>query len=87
MDSAHERELADNYSFFQSTVGNLLADHCGEYVLLRHREIVKIYARAIDAISDGYKTFEDGMFSVQKVMDRPYDLGFLSNGASDRDTF
>jgi hypothetical protein len=42
-----------------------------------------IYSRPIEAMQKGLRRFEDGVFSVQRVTDRPVDLGFLSNAVDD----
>jgi hypothetical protein len=58
-------------------------DHAGEYALLRAKSLVEIFPKPFDALQAGINQFADGIFSVQKVIDRPLDLGFVSYGASD----
>jgi hypothetical protein len=37
-------------------------------------------------MTEGHNRFGDGNFSVQRVTDRPLDLGFLSYASGDRDS-
>lgn len=76
--------LKENFLYFQSVVGRYMADHAGEYALLYQREVVDVFKRPIEALEAGNQKFADGLFSIQKVTDRPLDLGFMSYGASDR---
>lgn len=65
-------------------IASLLPAHSGEFALLRQRELVDVFPRAIDAMSEGYHRFDDGLFSVQRITDRPLDLGFLSYATDER---
>jgi hypothetical protein len=78
----HEREIEDNFTYFQTAVSRLINAHAGEFALLRQRQIVALYPTASGAAAAGHTQFEDGLFSIQCVVDKPYDLGFLSNGSS-----
>jgi hypothetical protein len=84
MTDRREREISQNFEFFQTLVGSLLPQHFGEFALLRDRSIVGLFPSAVAAMSDGHLRFEDGIFSVQRVVNKPLDLGFLSYGSSDR---
>jgi hypothetical protein len=84
MSSGKQREIENNFSYFQSIVGSLVSDHAGEFALIRSREIIDFFPSAIDAMSEGHHRFSDGIYSIQRVIDRPLDLGFLSYGANDR---
>ncbi len=77
-------EIEQNFQAFLGVVGPLLAEHTGEFALLRHRKVVDLFPRAIDAMSEGHHRFGDGLFSVQRITDRPLDLGFLSYAADER---
>lgn len=81
-----EAEIKQNFLYFQDIVPGLMADHAGQYALLHARSVVGIFEKPIDAVSAGARKFADGLFSVQKVIDRPLDLGFLSYGSGDRIT-
>lgn len=84
MSSVQENEIKQNFDFFQTVIETLLPEHQGKFALLRDRAIVELFPTPIDAMSDGHKRFEDGVFSVQRVIDRPLDLGFLSYGENNR---
>ena len=84
--NTQEREIEQNYQFFQGMVATLMPQHCGEYALLRSRKLIDVYPRVVEALSEGHGKFSDGLFSVQRVTDRPLDLGFLSHAADDRIT-
>ena len=68
-----------NFQFFQSVLPDLVKDHQGRYVLLRHEEIVGIYDTVHDAQMTGKKFYADNLFSVQKVETRPIELGIFSH--------
>lgn len=84
MPDDREAAIRQNFHYFQGVVGGLMARHAGEYALLHSRSVVAIFARPIEALEAGYSQFEDGQFSVQKVTDRPFDLGFMSYGSGER---
>jgi hypothetical protein len=84
MTSTREREIEQNFRYFQEVVDDLMKHHAGEYALLHRRTVVEVFKRPIEALEAGYERFTDGMFSIQKVIDRPLDLGFMSYGAGDR---
>lgn len=71
-------EIEQNYQFFQSMVSSLMQEHAGKFALLHSCELVDVFPRPMDAMTEGYRRFTDGQFSVQQVTDRPVDLGFLS---------
>lgn len=86
MAEPRESIIRKNFDYFQGVVSELMERHAGQYALLYGQNVVEIFPRPIQALEAGIARFEDGMFSVQKVIDRPLDLGFLSYGSSDRTT-
>lgn len=86
MSESRERELRQNFQYFQRIVGGLMDRHSGQYALLRSQSVVDFFPRPMEALEAGYAQFADGRFSVQKVIDRPLDLGFMSYGSGDRVT-
>jgi hypothetical protein len=86
MQTAFEREIDQNFQFFQGFVASLLPEKFGQFALLRARKVIGVYPRVADAMVAGHGSFADGIFSVQKVTDRPLDLGFLSHASDDRIT-
>lgn len=85
MTTAAMAEIAANFSFFQTVVASLVREHRGDFALLRAGEVVGVFATAGIAL-DAARRFDDGMFSIQKVVDRPLDLGFLSYASDERIT-
>tara|TARA_R110000850_G_scaffold107074_1_gene218498 strand:+ start:543 stop:806 length:264 start_codon:yes stop_codon:yes gene_type:complete len=75
-------EIQENYRFFQTVVRDLMIEHENEFALLHNQSIVDTFQKPIDAMIAGMKKFTDGNFSVQKITDRPVDLGFLSNASN-----
>lgn len=74
-----DREIDRNYNFFVECVANLVPQHLGKFALLRDAKIVHMYISAGEAIFAGHNKFQDGVFSIQEVTDRPLDLGFFSH--------
>jgi hypothetical protein len=79
------REIEENFRAFEGFLGSLLPERAGQFALLRHKELVEVFPTAIEALAEGHNRFDDGLFSVQRVTDRPLDLGFLSYASGDRD--
>lgn len=44
-----------------------MADHAGQYALLRQESVVAYFSSAIDAQIAGNQRFDDRMFSIQQV--------------------
>ncbi len=80
MPSAHE--IDQNFEYFQGVVSGLLAEHAGQFALLRDRSIDSYFPTAVAALTAGYQKFTDGQFSVQEVTNTPLDLGFYSHVAN-----
>jgi hypothetical protein len=75
----HEAEVDRNFDYFQGIVADLMTEHAGQYALLRHQEIVSYAKTAVEAITEGYRRFPDGLFSIQEVTTKPLDFGFYSH--------
>lgn len=76
------KEIEDNYHAFEKKLPDLLATHRGKFALMRKGEIVDFFDTPRDAFTTGQKLFEDGLFSVQEVIEVPIDLGFFSHAVS-----
>ena len=85
MDDEFAIALKQNYVFFQGVVHDLMKEFAGQYALVRDRAVVEIFSKPADALEAGSVQFDDGLFSVQMINDRPRDLGFLSYAAGDGD--
>jgi hypothetical protein len=74
-----EREIRKNYDFFKSVVSSIMAEHAGKTALIRDAAIVDFYDTPAEAVAQGTELFGSLPFSVQRVINRPIDLGFLSH--------
>jgi len=68
-----------NYGAFQKLLDTLLREHLNEYALMKDGAVVDFFAAAKDAYRAGKERFGFGNFSMQKIIDRPVDLGFFSH--------
>lgn len=79
MIDTREIEIRRNYDYFKGVVANVIADHGGEVALIHKCAIVGFYSTPVEAVTEGAHRFGNLPFSVQHVIDRPIDLGFLSH--------
>lgn len=84
--AAQRAEIERNFEAFESLLTELLPQKAGQFVLMRSGTLIDVYPKAVDALAAGNERFADGKFSVQRVIHRPLDLGFLSYASSERDT-
>jgi len=82
MAGAREQEIRQNYTFFKGIVASLMDKHAGQFALIRDQQIVGYFDSAGAAVADGNGRFGDTPFSVQRVINRPIDLGFLSHATN-----
>jgi hypothetical protein len=78
MSNRHQAEIDRNYEVFMSMLPQL-EDKAGKFALMRDGKIINFYDTLADAYSTGQSIYSDGLFSIQKVTNRPVDLGFLSH--------
>ena len=84
MQRLHE-QIARNYHVFTQALPTLLSSHQGKFALMRDGEIVEFFDTARDAYVAGQRLFkDDGIFSVQEVVEAPVDLGFFSHAVPQR---
>jgi hypothetical protein len=72
-----EQQVKINYKAFQEMLPALLKDE-NKYALLKDGELVAVYDTMQDALTTAQKMFSDGFWSIQKITDRPIDLGYRS---------
>lgn len=77
--AAQEREVDVNYDVFVTMLPDLMRHHADEHALMRGGQVVGFYRSTSTALAAGGSRFEDGIYSVQEVTDRPIDLGFYSH--------
>lgn len=73
-----QAEVDQNYDWFQRNLKNFLADHTGEYAVLRRQTVQGFFESPGEAFRKALADFPDRIFSIQQVVDEPLDLGFLS---------
>lgn len=76
--TAKEAEIDANFERFLELLPDLMADHAGQYALLRDRQVQDFFESALDAQIAGNQRFPDGLFSVQEVSDAVEELGYCA---------
>ncbi len=71
-------EVDRNYDFFQRNLARILADHSGQYALIKSAAIVEFHQGPGEAYRAGLTKFPDRIFSIQKVTEEMDDLGMMS---------
>ncbi len=79
-----EIEIDRNLFAFLPQLSRLLPEHEGSYALIRDQRIESIHKMLSEALRKGYAEFSDGLFSVQKVTDRPIELGMFGHADNSR---
>lgn len=75
----HNKEVDANYEAFKKELPKLMkGKEKGKYALLHNCQIKGFFADSDEALSAGNKRFHDKPFSIQKVDDKPVDLGIFS---------
>ncbi len=76
---AAEREVSENYKYFQDMLPEWRKTHVSGHVLIHHQKCVDFFESSSDAIQVGIKDYGLGKFSVQSIQNIPVDLGHQSN--------
>lgn len=82
--SAFDTEVDRNFDAFEALLRTILVDHRGEFALMRGGLVLSYFSSEPAALAAGRRQFDDGLFSVQEVTDRPVDLGFFSHAVNSR---
>lgn len=80
-----DQEIRSNFKAFEKKLPDIIEAHRGKFALMRHGEIVEYFDTARDAYLFGRKQYEDGLFSIQEVIQAPIDLGWFSRAPSHAD--
>jgi hypothetical protein len=72
-----EEQVKLNYDAFKKLLPSLLKD-VSKYALMRDGEVVAIYDTMPDAVTTAQKLFPDGRWSIQRITDKPINLGYRS---------
>lgn len=78
MDNQLKAGVDSNYDFFQRNLLSYLAEHAGQYALLKSSALVGFFDGPGEAYRAGLAQFPDEIFSLQEVTDQPVDLGVFS---------
>jgi len=85
MSETQLEQVQANYKAFEKILPTLLPQHAGKFALMRNAVIVEFFDTVRDAYVAGQNLFkEDGLFSVQEIVEAPVDLGFFSHAVSQR---
>ncbi|MEQ9450469.1 MAG: hypothetical protein RJQ07_02695 [Pseudomonadales bacterium] len=83
---AIEQEVDANFESFVRQIPKLLNEHAeGQFALIRHQSIVRVFKSAGDAVRYGKAEYEDNIFSVQEITAKLLDLGYFSHGGPYKD--
>ena len=82
--NAFETEVDRNFEAFEAMLHGILPIHRGEFALMNNGKVLSYFPSEADALAAGRRMFDDGVFSVQEVTDRPVDLGFFSHAINPR---
>lgn len=82
MNEQLDREIQCNLFAFLPKLKTLLPEHEGSYAVLHDQEIVGIHPKLSEALRDAQSRFADGIFSIQRVTEKPVELGMFSSADS-----
>ena len=81
--SDHQEEVERNFEIFKNLLPTLGRDY-GKYALLRHKKLIASYDTFEDALKTAESFYEDGVYSIQLITDKPVDLGLRSRALRHR---
>lgn len=77
--SAIDSQIDVNYDLFRRNLSEFIRSQAGRIALLRNGALVDFFDDVAVAGCEGAARFEDGLYSLQPVIDEPVDLGFFSH--------
>jgi len=72
-------EIERNLFAFLPLLPRLLPDNEGSFAVLRQQKIQSIHKKLSDALKTAQAEFSDGLYSIQRITDKPVELGMFSN--------
>ena len=75
--SNHQTEVERNFARFKELLPTLGSSN-GKFALMRHGDIIQVYDTFTDALNTAVAFYADGIYSIQKITDKPIDLGLRS---------
>ncbi|MGB0719912.1 MAG: hypothetical protein ACPGRX_05535, partial [Bdellovibrionales bacterium] len=79
MMSQIQQEIDQNFKAFEKLLPELIKNHRGEYVLMRQKKPIEFFNTVQEAILYADKKFADRLFSIQRIKQKPEDLGWFSH--------
>jgi hypothetical protein len=74
---SQEDQVKINYDAFKKLLPSLLKDE-NKYALLRDAELIAVYDTMSDAVTTANKLYDDGLWSIQRITEKPINLGYRS---------
>ncbi|MEM6650028.1 MAG: hypothetical protein AAF603_07245 [Pseudomonadota bacterium] len=75
---AHEREVDENFEYFQAIVKELEKTDAGRIALLKDKNVIDIFDDVTDALRVGREKFGEQPYSVQEIASEPAYFGVAS---------
>jgi hypothetical protein len=76
---ALQAEVDRNFQAFRALFPELIKSHAGKFALMRDAAVVEFFDSVRDALVYARRTFPDGRYSVQEIVDQIVDLGYYSH--------
>ena len=73
-----QRAIDENYEAFSQLLPELMKQHAGRFVVMRSAQPQGFFDTSRDALIHASRTYEDSLFSVQEITQKPIDLGWFS---------
>ena len=80
---SQEEQVKLNYEAFKELLPSLLRDE-NKFALMRDGELIAVYDTLNDVIVTADKIYPDGRWSVQKITNKPINLGWRSRAVLSR---
>ena len=77
-----QKEVDNNFEFFQSKLDELISDYDGKYALIKNQEIIGYFDKSEEALIEGKNRYPDGVFSIQEVTKQNISFGILDYAIS-----
>jgi hypothetical protein len=87
MSHAKSEEIDRNLQRLFEILPDLMREHAGQYVLMRHGVVIEFFGDALDAQIAGNRRFDDSNFSIQRVQEAAEQLGYFSYAVDPGDAY
>lgn len=79
---SNQAEVDANYEVFRKMLPDLMKQHAGKFVVMRHAKTIDFFDTLHDAVTYAARTYPDRVFSVQEVTNQIVDLGWFSHASA-----